>query len=76
MTIAETGNKGNKKLVENRGSARRGGNGRSKRLTNRLAEPHIRAHEVKGKRYYYYVRGTDREIYLGTANAILEAVKG
>lgn len=45
-----------------------------KRMTNR-AEPYIRGHRVKGKTYYYFVEG-DREVYLGTARAILKAVKG
>src|SRR4030042_4419607 len=30
----------------------------------RIADPHIRGHQVKGHIYYYYVRGADREIYL------------
>ena len=38
-----------------------------------VAEPHIRSHKIKGKLYYYYCHGTDREIYLGTADAILQA---
>jgi hypothetical protein len=41
----------------------------------RFAEPHIRGHHVKGRVYYTYCRGTDREIYLGDADAILKAVK-
>ena len=40
----------------------------------RIALPYIRAHKVKGRTFYTYTRGTDREIYLGTADAILEAV--
>jgi len=47
-------------------------------LTNkrihRITEPHLRPHQVKGRTYYYYCRGTDKEIYLGTADHILEAV--
>lgn len=39
------------------------------------AAPHIRKHEVKGRVYYCYVRGTDREIYLGSADIILKAVQ-
>jgi hypothetical protein len=47
------------------------------RLKGRHKEPaHIRGHLVKGKVYYYYLRGTDREIYLGSADSILKAVKG
>ena len=41
----------------------------------RVAEPHIRGHKVKGRNYYYYVRGTDPEIYLGDADTILRAVR-
>ncbi len=41
----------------------------------KLAGAHIRAHNVKGKLYYYYVRGTDKEVYLGDAAAVLRAVK-
>lgn len=40
------------------------------------AEPEIRAHVVNGKRYYFYRRGTDKEIYLGSARHILRMVKG
>ncbi|OGN90757.1 MAG: hypothetical protein A2Z70_01375 [Chloroflexi bacterium RBG_13_48_17] len=45
-----------------------------KRAHRRLAEPHLRKHQVKGKTYYYYCRGADREIYLGDAGTILMAV--
>jgi hypothetical protein len=41
----------------------------------RLAEPHLRKHVVKGKVYYTYCRGIDREIYLGDAEAILKAIQ-
>ncbi len=37
------------------------------------ADPHIRGKRKKGIMYYYYRRGADREMYLGTANNILEA---
>ena len=46
-----------------------------KRIT-RVTEPHLRPHKVKGKLYYHYCRGTDPEIYLGSADSILKAVKG
>lgn len=42
--------------------------------SNRAA-PHIRRHQVKGHTYYSYVRGTDQEIYLGSADIILKAVQ-
>ena len=41
----------------------------------RIAYPHIRGHQVKGHVYYFYVRGTDKEVYLGDADSILRAVK-
>lgn len=41
-----------------------------------VTEPHIRPHKVKGRIYYSYYNGTDKEIYLGTADRILQAVKG
>jgi len=48
----------------------------TKRQPRKRAEAHIRAHTSKGREYYYYIRGTDKEIYLGNADSILEAVKG
>ena len=48
----------------------------TKKRVRKLAGPHIREHCVKGKRYYYYIRGTDKEIYLGDAESILKAMKG
>lgn len=48
----------------------------TKKRVRRIAEPHIRAHQVKGHVYYTYCRGTDKEIYLGDADAILKAMKG
>ena len=42
----------------------------------RIADPHIRGHQVKGKTYYFFCRGVDKEIYLGDAVTILKAVKG
>jgi ribosomal protein S20 len=47
----------------------------TKKRIRRIAEPHIRGHQVKGRVYYTYCRGTDREVYLGDADAILKAVK-
>ena len=47
------------------------------RLTSRKKPPsYIRSHKVKGKAYYYYCQGTEKEIYLGSAGSILKAVKG
>lgn len=48
-----------------------------KRLTNKrkTAEPHLRPHKVKGRTYYTYCRGIDKEVYLGDADSILQAVK-
>lgn len=40
------------------------------------ARAHIQQHTKNGAFYYTYRRGTDKEIYLGTAEAILKAVKG
>lgn len=48
----------------------------TKKRIRRIAEPHIRGHQVKGRVYYYYCRGTDREVYLGHADVILKAIKG
>lgn len=42
----------------------------------KLARGHIQQHTKNGVFYYTYRRGTDKEIYLGTAEAILKAVKG
>lgn len=42
---------------------------------SRTAQSHIRPHKVKGRTYYSYVRGTDKEIYLGDADTILKAVQ-
>ena len=41
----------------------------------RIADPHIEAGKRKGKNYYYYRRGVDAPIYLGTADSILKAVQ-
>jgi hypothetical protein len=48
----------------------------TKKRIRRIAEPHIRGHQVKGRVYYYYVRGMDKEVYLGNADAILQALNG
>lgn len=36
-----------------------------------LAVAHLRPHTSNGKIYYYYCRGRDPEIYLGSADTIL-----
>lgn len=46
-----------------------------KKLTN-SKWPYLRPHDVKGRLYYSYCRGSEKEIYLGSADAILKAVKG
>ena len=46
----------------------------TKKQLRRIAGPRIRAHKVKGRQYYYYVRGTDKEIYLGSADSILRQI--
>ena len=46
-------------------------------MTNRIkriAVPYLRHHTVKGRLYYTYCQTPDKEIYLGTADNILEAV--
>lgn len=48
----------------------------TKKHSRKTALPMIRAHMVKGTPYYYYCRGTDKEIYLGSAKSILRTVKG
>jgi len=40
-----------------------------------LAEAHIESCLSGGRRYYRYRRGTEKPIHLGTADAILRAVK-
>lgn len=49
--------------------------GCDKKRIRRIAEPHLQAHRVRGRLYYTYRRGIDPEIYLGSADAILKAVK-
>ena len=70
-----------KKLVEKGGNPRLK-NSAAKNPTKkrayrkrRTAEAHIRPHKVKNRTYYSYVRGSDKEIYLGDADAILKAVR-
>jgi len=49
---------------------------RAPRPTNRKKTPgYIRRHRVKGRTYYTYCRGYEREIYLGSAETILEVVQ-
>ena len=68
-----------KKLVKNHTPVRHGNQVSPGQLTKKgsrhTAEPYLRPHQVKGKSYYYYCRGTDKEIYLGDAAAILKAVR-
>lgn len=47
---------------------------RNKNRVQNLANPHIERRLVSGRAYYYYRRGTDKPVYLGTADAILKAV--
>lgn len=48
------------------------------KVTKKKKQPagRIRGHWIKGKTYYYYCRGRNKEIYLGSAEAILRAMKG
>jgi len=39
------------------------------------ADPHIEGRKIKGRTYYYYRRGADTPMYLGSADTILKAVK-
>lgn len=80
--MVEAGKQNNKKLVENTPDTsfevainRDEFAELTNRKLRRMAEPHLRPHKVKGRVYYTYVRGTDKEIYLGDANAILRAVR-
>lgn len=49
--------------------------GCNKKRIRRIADPHIEPYRVHGEIYYRYRRGTDRPIYLGTADSILRAVR-
>lgn len=49
---------------------------KTKKGSKQFAKPYIKARKVKGHTYYYYCHGKEREMYLGTADAILKAVKG
>ena len=40
------------------------------------AAPYLKEHVVKGKSYYSYCHGARKQIYLGSADKILKAVKG
>lgn len=83
MDTTEIDNRADKNLVEGTGVDSFGHDGskspstkkRSYRI-RRIADPHIRAHMSNGRPYYYYCRGTDKEIYMGDADTILQAVKG
>ena len=47
----------------------------TKKGSRQAAAPYLRAHRVNGHTYYSYCHGTDKEIYLGSADTILKAVK-
>lgn len=65
------------KLVEKPSRVTYKSTGTRRRSTKKhVAEPHIRPHTIKGRTYYTYCHGAGPEIYLGTADAILKAVKG
>lgn len=48
--------------------------GCNKSRVRRIAEPHLEPRRVHGRVYWYYRRGVDPPVYLGTADAILKAV--
>jgi hypothetical protein len=48
---------------------------RTKKRIRRIADPHLEGRKINGSLYYYYRRGIDKPIYLGSADAILRAVK-
>lgn len=79
MTTSKAEKEDRKKLVDNDSLSVAGlmaqARGPTKKRIWRTADPHIRRHLVKGRTYYTYCRGTDREIYLGDADDILRAVK-
>lgn len=47
----------------------------TKKRIRRIAEPHLRPVIKNGHEYYHFCHGTAPEIYLGSAEYILEAVK-
>lgn len=66
--------KKDEKLSQFSGSTRRGKKQQQPTRITRWAEPRLKTRKVKGNIYYYYCRGIDPEIYLGTADSILRAV--
>lgn len=74
MPITRRGKEDLEKVVENIPLGRRG-QGAPKEARLKRAKPYIRGHLIMGRIYYYYCRGADKEIYLGSADAILKAVK-
>jgi hypothetical protein len=48
----------------------------TKKRIRRVAEPHIEKRRVHGRDYYYFRRGIDAPVYLGTAERILWCVRG
>lgn len=46
----------------------------TKKRVRRVADPHLEARKINGHVYYYYRRGVDTPVYLGTADSILEVV--
>jgi len=80
MTTTKANNKEREKLVNNIPpdslEVRIPEKGLTNRPIRRITVPYLRAHKVKGRLYYTYCRGTDKEIYLGDADSILRAVKG
>lgn len=62
------------KLLKKIPKRRRGRAGRKKGLTT--AAPVIEVYKIiRGKKYYWYRRGTDPPIYLGSAEKILKQCK-
>lgn len=48
---------------------------KTKRKKRNLAKAHLQGRMRNGIVYYYYRRGTDKEIYLGSAETILSMVR-
>lgn len=79
MTSSEARNKQVKKLVNLLSPASLEGQPAKRRSTKKRARKkapaHLRDHQVGDRCYYYYIRGKDKEVYLGDADSILEAVR-
>jgi hypothetical protein len=80
MDSSKSGNTNNKKLVQKGVPASLTQSDilparTNKQSRKRLVRGRIKGHRVKGKNYYSYARSDDKEIYLGSAEAILKAVK-